>query len=174
MLTTLAAWFQANCPAGVVQKVVFDSVLRAEQQRHDYHVVIGGRLTKSGQSYLVQTYGGNLFVFALTDEQLHHYGISEMHSRFLNDGRRPVLAADPTLIVEGFEVEGADECGWSKSIRGRCRYQGKASLPQNLCVRIELIPLMAAAPNQTGRRTQSGSPSLPIRLSLDSARHGCD
>jgi hypothetical protein len=41
-------------------------------------VAIGERLTKSGHAYLVQNYGGNLFVFALTEEQARHYGISGM------------------------------------------------------------------------------------------------
>jgi hypothetical protein len=161
MLTTLAAWVQVNCPANVVQKVVLDSALRAEPQRHDYHVAIGGRLTKSGQPYLVQSYGGNLFVFALTEEQLHHYGISEMQTRFFDDDQRRVLAADPTLIVEGFEVESADECGWFKPIQGRCRYRSEARLPENLCVRMELIPLLAAAPNQACRLGLFCYPWLP-------------
>jgi hypothetical protein len=123
MFTTLAAWVQANCAAGAVQQVVLEAARRAELQQHDYHVAIGERLTKSGHAYLVQTYGGNLFVFALTEEQLHHYGVSGMQTRFFDDCQRPALTDDPKLIVEDFVVEDADRHSWFEPIRGSCRYQ---------------------------------------------------
>jgi hypothetical protein len=161
MFTTLAAWVKTNCATGAAQQVVLEAARRAELQQRDYHVAIGERLTKSGHAYLVQTYGGNLFVFALTEEQLRHYGISGMQTRFFDDHQRPAMAADPTLIVDGFEVEGAGSCSWFEPIRGSCRYQSDAQLPENLCVRLELILRLAAAPHETGRIGLFGYPSLP-------------
>jgi hypothetical protein len=161
MFTTLAAWVKTNCAAGAVQQVVLEAARRAELQQRDYHVAIGERLTKSGHAYLVQTYGGNLFVFALTEEQLRHYGISGMQTRFFDGHQRPVMAADPTLIVDGFEVEGADQRSWFEPIRGRCRYQIDGPLPENLCVRLELILRLEAAPHKAGRVGLFCYPRLP-------------
>ena len=151
MLTTLAAWVQANCPAGVVQKVVLDQARSAELQRHDYHVAIGERLTKSGKPYLVQTYGGNLFVFALTEEQARGCGMSGFETSYCCDCQRPIIAAEPKLIIEGFEIADADRLNWLEPIRGRCRCSGEVPLLETFCLRIEMILRWADALDRTTR-----------------------
>jgi hypothetical protein len=97
----------------------------------------------------------------LTEEQLRHYGISGMQTRFFDDHQRPVMAADPTLIVDGFEVEGADSRSWFEPIRGSCRYQSDAQLPEKLCVRLELMLRLEAAPHDAGRIGLFCYPWLP-------------
>ena len=151
MLTTLSAWVAANCPAAAVQKNILAAAARAEAAGQDYHQTIGARLTKSRQPYLVQTYGGNLFVFALTREQAGNCGISAMATSCCQDSDRPVIAANPTLVIEGFEIDQADERGWSEPISGRCRYQSEGPLPENLCLRIEMIVRQLRPPGSTSR-----------------------
>ena len=150
MFNAVAAWVQANCPGEPVRQNVLEAAERAQTQHLDFYVVIGSCLTSSGP-YLVQSYGGNLFVFALTEDQASGCGIAGNMTQFMADRERPSLAAEPALVLEHFEIDAADGCDLLKPIRGRCRYRSDALLPENLCLRIEMLLRYATPPLTTSR-----------------------
>ena len=162
MLTTLSAWVAANCPAAAVQKTILAAAARAEAERQDYHLTIGSLLTKSRQPYLVQTYGGNLFVFALNRDHARRCGIAAVATDFCQDSERPVIAANPTLVIEGFEFDQSDRRKWSEPISGRCRFQSERTLPESLCLRIEFVVRQLSPPNSTCRIALYCYPWLPV------------
>jgi hypothetical protein len=161
MFNTLATWVEANCPAGAVQKNVLEAAHRAETEGYDYQVVIGAGLTKSATPYLVQTYGGNLFVFALTDEQARNCGVTGAMTSFCHDSKRPMTSAAPTLVIEGFEIDDADQRSWFEPLHGRCRYRSEATLPAYPCVRIEMILRLKKPPDQVCRVSLYCYPWIP-------------
>jgi hypothetical protein len=136
-------------------------VHRAEIENHDYQVVIGGPLTNSGKPYLVRTYGGNLFVFALTEEQAEHCGVTGAMTIFCQDWVRPVMSAAPTLVIDGFEIDDADRHSWFTPLCGRCRYYSEATMPAYPCVRIQMILRRVEPPEQICRQTLYGYPWIP-------------
>jgi hypothetical protein len=161
VITTLATWVEANCPDEAVQKNILKQADGAETDRHDYQVLIGGPLTKSGKAYLVRSYGGNLFVFALTDEQAAICGITGRVTAFCPDWIRPVLSKAPTLVIDGFEVNDADGHSWFEPLCGSCRYHSEAAMPVYPCVRVQMILAQKRPPGQVCRQTLYGYPWIP-------------
>jgi hypothetical protein len=161
MFRTLSAWVEANCPAGAVQKNVLEAARRAEIDEYDYQVVIGGELTTSAQPYLVQTHGGNLFVFALTEEQSRNCGVTGAMTSFCHDSQRPVKSAALAIMIEAFEIDDADRRCWFKPFGGRCRYWSEATSPANRCVRLQMLLRLVKPADQVCRLSLYCYPSIP-------------
>ena len=134
---------QFSAPA--VRQNVLGAAAGAEARNRDFHVVIGSLLTASNKPYLVQTYGGHLFVFALSEEEARHSGVRPSETFFsCHNCERPPIVAAPQVVIEDFTVDDADHKPWSEPLSGRCRYVSEGPLPENHCLRVEMVLQLCA------------------------------
>jgi hypothetical protein len=160
MLATLTTWLQANCPAAAVRENILAAAVRADSQHHDFHAGIGSRLTNTGSAYLVQSYHGHLFVFALGADQAENCGVKENGTTFCLGSPRPPITVAPALVLEGFEIESSVQHSWFEPLRCRCGYVSAGPLPKNLCLRGEMVVRQLSPANATARHAMFCYPSL--------------
>lgn len=136
----VAAWARANCPREDVQASLLGSLDHSMPKQRMCTFTIGKLLTRSGKPFMVSCFGGELFAFELTDDQVKRLEVEDamlVHSEALH-AQSHRSAANPVITIEQVVVDAAQEVDRAKPITGTLRYRSKQILSRPLVVRVAL------------------------------------
>ena len=166
MLSSLLSWVEANCPSQRVRRDIFALAQAAENQQRDCHFAIGWKLTRCRRAYLVHSFGGEVFVFNLTNDQARMFGLIGTKVNAWLDGPRKTPGSPPPIELDGAEIDEPHRLDLFAPITGFCTYHTELPWQQDLCLRIDFVLRRTNPPDATRRTGLFFYPLLPNGPSL--------
>jgi len=136
------AWVKTHCPRPDVQEDLLQHIERALQREVTCSFTIGRDLTKSGKSFLVYCFRGELFAFELAREQAGRLGVSdnmlECAEGLRQQGR--TSSSEPVVWLEEVTVDNATSLDRLRPITGSLHYRSNQHLLDPSAIRVVCEP----------------------------------